>query len=324
MCNQMRRGLIVAVISAVLAWAAPAFALDGDKPITIVVPYAGGGANDSLARLMAEGMSKELARPVIVENKGGANGIIGTSYVARARADGNTLLFGGTGPVSLNIMLRPKLPYGFDSFDSVAMLFDGPLTITVPTSLGVDSMDELIAYAKKSDRPLLYGTMGPGSVTDLFGWMLTKTLNAPTTAVSYKNNTASLIDLMAGRGDLSFATPISLVQHQQAGDLKILALTTDKRDPSFPDIPTVTELGYPQLKSSYWTALHAPKGTPRKVINEISAAAVKTVQSDAFRKLLRDNGQTEKTGGPDALDAQLQADREHWGKVIRDNKIIIN
>src|SRR5690606_30701469 len=123
---------------------------------------------------------------------------------------------------------------------------------------------------------------------------------------------------------LSFATPISLVQHQQAGDLKILALTTDKRDPSFPDIPTVTELGYPQLKSSYWTALHAPKGTPRKVINEISAAAVKTVQSDAFRKLLRDNGQTEKAGGPDALDAQLQADREHWGKVIRDNKIIIN
>lgn len=324
MCNHMRRGLIVAAISTVLAWAAPAFAIDGSKPITIVVPYAGGGANDSLARLMAEGMSKELARPVIVENKGGANGIIGTSYVARARPDGNTLLLGGTGPISLNIMLRPNLQYGFDSFDSVAMLFDGPLTISVPTSLGVKSMDELVAYAKKSDRPLLYGTMGPGSVTDLFGWILTKTLNAPTTAVSYKNNTASLIDLMAGRGDLSFATPISLIQHQKAGDLKILALTTDQRDPSFPDIPTVTELGYPQLKSSYWTALHAPKGTPRKIIDEIAAAAVKTVQSDRFRKLLRDNGQTEKAGGPEALDAQLQADREHWGKVIRDNNIIIN
>ena len=324
MSNHMRRGLIVALISTVLVWAAPAVAMDGDKPITIVVPYAAGGGTESLARRMAEGMSKELARPVIIENKGGANGIIGASYVARARPDGNTLLLGGTGPISLNIMLRPKLQYGFDSFDSVAMLFDGPLTITVPTSLGVESMDELVAYAKKSDRPLLYGTMGPGSVTDLFGWMLTKTLNAPTTAVSYKNNTASLIDLMAGRGDLSFATPISLIQHQKAGDLKILALTTDKRDPSFPDIPTVTELGYPQLKSSYWTSLHAPKGTPRKIIDEIAAAAVKTVQSDRFRKLLRDNGQTEKAGGPDALDAQLQADREHWGKVIRDNKIIIN
>jgi len=324
MRNIKRRLFIAAAFSSVLATSMPAYAQADDKPITIVVPYAGGGTNDNFARLLAEGMGKELGRHVIVENKGGANGIIGASYVARARPDGTTLLLGGTGPISLNIMLRPNLQYQFDSFESVAMLFDGPLTLTVPSSMGVNSLSELVAYAKKSDKPLLYGTMGPGSVTDLFGHVVSTAFGVPLTAVAYKNNTASLIDLMAGRGDLSYATPIALIEHQKAGDLKILALTTDKRDPAFPDIPTVTELGYPQLKSSYWTSLHAPKGTPPEVIAKISAAAVHTVKTEKFRKLLRDNGQTEKAGGPKALDAQLQADRQYWGKVIRDNNIVIN
>lgn len=324
MQNNKRRGMIAALMAGVVFMLPPAFAQDEAKPITLIVPYAGGGTNDNFARLLAEGMSKELGRHVIVENKGGANGIIGAAYVARAKPDGTTLLLGGTGPISLNIMLRPNLQYQFDSFDSVAMLFEGPLTLTVPTSLGVNSLSELVTYAKKSDKPLLYGTMGPGSVTDLFGRVVSTAFGVPLTAVAYKNNTASLIDLMAGRGDLSYATPIALIEHQKAGDLKILALTTDKRDPSFPDIPTVTELGYPQLESSYWTSLHAPKGTPPDVIAKISAAAVHTVKSEAFRKLLRDNGQTEKAGGPRVLDAQLQADRQYWGKVIKENHIVIN
>jgi len=322
MHNNMRRGFMAGVIGGVMAVAMPAYAQDHGKPITIVVPYAGGGANDGLARLLAEGMSKELGRPVIVENKGGANGIIGASYVARARPDGTTLLLGGTGPVSLNIMLRPSLSYGFDSFDSVAMLFEGPLTITVPTSLGVNTMDELVTHARKSERPLLYGTLGPGSVTDLYGRLLIKAVNAPMTAVSYKNNTASLIDLMAGRGDMNYATPVPMIQN--AKNLKILALSTEKRDPNFPNIPSIAELGYPQLRTSYWTALLAPKGTPGKLIDEIAAAAMKTVRTDAFHRVLTENGQIEKAGGPQVLDSQLQADREHWGKVINENKIVIN
>ncbi len=324
MCHIKRCNFITAVMSVAILAGQPVYAQVNGKPITLVVPYAGGGTNDSFARLLAEGMSKELGRHVIVENKGGANGIIGSSYVARSRADGSTYLLSGTGPISLNIMLRPDLPYSFDSFDSVAMLFDGPLTITVPTSLGVNSLDELIDHGKKENKSLLAGTMGPGSVTDLYNRIVAKTFEIPITAVAYKNNTASLIDLMAGRGDLSYATPIALIEYQKAGNLNILALTTDERDPSFPDIPTVTELGYPQLKTSYWTALHAPKGTPAKDIEAVSVAAIKTVQSEAFRNLLRDNGQTEKAGGPEVLDAQIQADRDYWGKIIHENNIVIN
>ena len=322
MRHTKRRSFIAAALSVIMSIAIPAYAQGDSKPLTIVVPYAAGGTNDNFARLLADGIGKELGRHVIVENKPGANGIIGASYVARARPDGTTLLLGGSGPVSLNILLRPSLPYGFEDFDSVAMLFDGPLTITVPTALGVNSLDELVAYGKKSGQPLLYGTMGPGSVSDLYGLMVSKTFGIPLTAVAYKNNNSALMDLMAGRGDMNYATPVPMIQN--AKNLKILALSTEKRSSHFPNIPSVAELGYPQLQTSYWTALLAPKGTPPAIIKDISDAAMKTVQTKAFQQVLIDNGQIEKAGGPQVLDAQLQADRAHWGKVISENKIVID
>jgi len=290
MLNRKRREFVAIAASAAMALAIPVSAqANSEKPLTIVVPYTAGGTNDNFARILAEGLSKELGRHVIVENRPGANGIIGASYVARSQPDGNTLLLGGTGPISLNVMLRPKLSYGLDSFDSVALLFDGPLTITVPTSIGVNSVDELISYGKKQGRPLLYGTLGPGSVTDLFGLMVSKTFGIPLTPVAYKDNNSALIDLMGARGDMNYATPIPMIQNSK--DLKILTLTSEKRDPTLPNIPTVVELGYPQLVSTYWTALHAPKGTPREAIDKIAAAAIKTVKTDEFHEVLKLNGQ---------------------------------
>ncbi|MEN4919188.1 tripartite tricarboxylate transporter substrate binding protein [Achromobacter spanius] len=315
-----RRGFIAAGTLMMLARplrAAP-------KPVTIIVPYAAGGPNDNFARLLAEGMGAELGLNFIVENKPGANGIIGATQVARAPADGGTLLMGGSGPVSLNILLRPSLRYGFDSFESVAMMFDGPLTITVPSTIGVNSIADLVAYARHEKRALTYGSLGPGSVTDLYGLILSKALDIPLTAVPYKSTPTSLIDLITGRNDLSYMTPIALADHQKAGAVKILALTTDQRDPALPEVPSVAELGYPQLKASYWTALHAPKGTPPDIIQAYSAAAIKTVQSDSFRKLLATNGQIEKAGGPQALEAQLESDRQYWGKVIKENQIVLD
>ncbi|MCJ9712333.1 tripartite tricarboxylate transporter substrate binding protein, partial [Bordetella hinzii] len=275
MYQPTRRGFIAA--GALMMLARPLRA--APKPVSLIVPYAAGGPNDNFARLLAEGMSAEIGRPFIVENKPGANGIIGSSYVARAATDGSTLLMGGSGPLSLNILLRPSLQYGFDSFASVAMLFDGPLTITVPPQMGVNSLAELVAYAKREGRPLTYGSLGPGSVTDLYGLILSKTLGIPLTAVPYKSTPTSLMDLISGRNDLSFMTPIALADHQKAGAVKILTLTTDRRDPALPEVPCVTELGYPQLKASYWTALHAPKGTPGELVQAYAAAAIKTVQT---------------------------------------------
>lgn len=319
-----RLGRLTGTIAMLTAMAWPALGqASSDKPISIVVPYAAGGTTDNFTRMLAEGMSRELNRTVIVENKPGANGIIASTHVARAPADGTTLLLGGTGPVALNIMLRPELAYDFDSFDSVAMLFDGPLTITVPTRLGVDSIEGLVKYSKTNHQPIRVGTLGPGSVSDLYALIFAKTLDVEVLPVPYKSTPMSLIDLLGGQGEMTNATPIALLEHQKAGNLKILALTTEERDPTFPDIPTVTELGYPELKSSYWAALHAPKGTPPEVIKELADAAIKVVQSKEIHDTLVRTGQRARAGGPEVLDAQLAHDREHWGALIKANNIVL-
>jgi len=294
------------------------------KTISIVVPYAPGGtASDAFARMIAASMQEDLKRNVIVENKPGGNGIIACTHVSRAAPDGSTLLLGGTGPVSLNVMMRPNLAYSLESFQSVAMLFDGMLTLTAATRLGANSIPELVAYAKKNG-PLRYGTFGPGSVSELYGLMLTKRLGLPLTPVPYKSNAAAIMDMVGGNGDFSVATPISLIDFQKRGDVKILALTTAERYPAFPDIPSIAELGYPDLQSYYWTALHAPKGTPMDVVKPLAEAAIKAVQSDKFKEMLVTNGQTLKAGGPEALDAQLEQDRNFWGKIIKENNIVLN
>lgn len=319
-----RRGVIAAAFAtATMAAIAPQAFAANDKPVTIVVPYAAGGTNDTFARVLADGMSRELGRTVLVENKPGANGIIGASFVAKAPADGSTLLLGGTGPVSLNVMLRPKLPFGFDSFASVAMMFEGPLTVTVPTSLGVNSLDELATWAKTNNKPLRWGTLGPGSVSHLYAMTFGRVMGVEVVPVAYKNTPSSLIDMLGGQNEVSNATPIALVEYQKSGDMKILALSAKQRDPAFPDLPTASELGYPQLEATYWTALHAPAGTPADVIAALAEAAIKTTQSDTFRELLRKNGLTEMAGGPEVLDAVMAKDQEVWGKVIADNNIVV-
>jgi tripartite-type tricarboxylate transporter receptor subunit TctC len=313
-------GAVAAIGTASVAGRAAA----SDKPLTIVVPYAAGGnAGDAFARLMAQSMSADLKRNVLVENKPGANGIIAATQVANATPDGSVVLMGGTGPVSLNVMLRPSLAYSLDSFQSVAMLFDGMLTLTVASRLKVNSIPELVDYAKKNGA-LRYGTFGLGSVSELYGLVLTKVLGLPLISVPYKSNAAALTDLVGGNGDFSVATPISLVDFQKRGDLKILALTTSERYPTFPDIPCVAELGYPELVASYWTALHAPRGTPAATVKAISDAALKAIQAPAFKELLATNGQVLKAGGPEVLDAQLKHDREHWGRVIKEHNLVVS
>ena len=324
--TRIERRRVVAGLAGAGALAAaglPRRARAQDKPISIVVPYAAGGtAGDAFARMMAASMQQDLGRNVIVENKPGGNGIIAATHVARAPADGATLLMGGTGPVSLNVMMRPNLGFSLDSFQSVAMLFDGMLTLTVATRLGVNSIAEMVAYSKK--QPLRYGTFGPGSVSELYGMMLTKRLGLQLIPVPYKSNNAAITDMVGGNGDFSVATPISLVEFQKRGEVRILALTTEKRYPSFPDIPSITELGYPDLKSSYWTAQHTPKGSPPDVVTAVSDAALKAVQAPKFRELLVTNGQTLVAGGPSVLDAQLEHDRQFWGKIIKEHNIVLS
>lgn len=311
-----RKSLIAAALCAATQLFTPHAALAGE-PIHIVVPYGGGGMIDALVRMVAEKMAVELDQPVVVDNKPGANGIIGSQFVASAKPDGLTILSGGTGPISLNAMLRKNLPYSVDSFAPVAMLFDGPLSVTVPAKLNINSMKEFEAYGAQKGSPVSYGTMGPGSVTHLFGLLLAKETKLKMRDVAYRNNPSSLVDLISGQVDLSFATPIALVKHMQANEVKVLALTTKERSSKFPDIPTLTELGYP-MTASFWTGFLAPKGTPKAEIDRIAQAAVNAMNDPKISGFLSARGLNPNPGGPDAMAAQLADDAKVWGKTIKE------
>jgi tripartite-type tricarboxylate transporter receptor subunit TctC len=326
MANITRRQVTALIGGTLLApLAAPSIVkARSTQPVFIIVPYASGGSIDNMMRTIAKGMSEALEQPVLVDNKPGANGIVGSQYVARAPKDGSVLLAGGTGPISLNVLLRKSLPYKLEDFASVAMLCNGPLSLTVNSKMPVTDMKSFVAYAKNRDKPLFYATLGPGSVSHLFGIMMGKSMGFAGTDVPYRNNPLSIMDLLSGACDLNFATPAAVMEHASAGTLRILALSSNTRLPNLPDVPTFTESGYPELTASFWTALHAPAGTPPDVIARLNAAANAAMQKPEIANQLRTDGLLADTGAPDLLDAQLKQDAALWGPVIKSQNIVLD
>lgn len=320
-----RRKILAAVGFAAAVGLAPfsATAQSGD-PIHLIVPYGGGGLIDGLVRQIADSMSADLGQPVVVDNKPGANGIVGASYAAAAKPDGLTYFVGATGPLSLNVLLRKNLPYSMASFEPVGTMMNGPLTITVPTALNINSIEELKDYAIASGKPLRYATLGPGSVTHLFGMVLQDRLGVPMVDVAYRNNPSAIVDLLGGQAELNFSTPISLIKHEEAGDLKILAISSPERNPRFPELPTTTEVGFPSLVSSFWFGLLAPAGTPQAEKDRVSAALQKAMGDQALQEKMMNAGMQPEVGGADAMQAQLDSDVAFWGSVIKKNGISLD
>lgn len=323
MIKYKRRNMLAALGLSVVAAFAPVMSSAAGETIRMIVPYGGGGLVDALVRNMAETMSKELGQPVVVENKPGSNGIIGATYVANSKADGTTYFVAATGPLSLNTMLRKNIPFSMDSFEPVGTMFSGPLTVTVPTSMNVNNLDELKAWAA-AGKPMRYGMLGPGSVTHLFGKVLTDVLGTELTNVAYKDNAEQVVDMVGGQLELSFATPISLVKHVAAGDLKMLAISTEERMGRFPDIPSVVELGHPELISSFWFGLVAPAGTPEAEKSRVSEALKVAMSVQELQDRMIKVGMTPHVGGPAEMQAQLDWDQDFWGTVIRKNNISLD
>jgi tripartite-type tricarboxylate transporter receptor subunit TctC len=318
MAKISRRQATTLMAGAIIApFAAPAIVTArSSQTIFIIVPYASGGSIDSLMRSIAKGTSEALDQPVLVDNKPGANGIVGSQYVSRAAKDGTVVLAGGTGPISLNVLLRKNLPYKLADFASVAMLCNGPLSLTVNAKMPATDVKSFVAYAKSRDKPLFYATLGPGSVTHLFGIMMGKSMGFAVTDVAYRNNPASIMELLSGECDLNFATPAAVAEHAKTGQLRIPAVSSAKRMANIPDVPTLAESGYPELSASFWTALHAPAGTPRDVIERLNAAANAAMQKPEIAKQLETDGLQADTGAPQLLDTQLSKDAALWGPVI--------
>ena len=296
-----------------------------DKPITLVVPSAPGGTTDFTARLVADQLSTALGQPVIVENKAGGAGNIGNQAVARAKPDGYTLLVAYSGYQVGNPHLFKKA--GWDpikDFEPVAMMTRAPQVVVIKSALPFKSMQELIGHAKANPGKLNYASSGNGSIQHIAAEMLQQQTGTEMTHVPYKGAAPAVQDLLGGNVDMFITTPASVVSQIKAGKMKALAVTSDKRLPSLPDVPTVAEAGLPQFKLDSWFALYAPAGTPADVVQTLNQAVSKILQQPDVKKKAEESGTTTEVMTPVQLGSYTKKELEFWGQVIKKAAITLD
>ena len=294
------------------------------RPVRIVIPLSPGGTTDVPGRIIAQKLSETLGQQFYVENRAGAGGTIGSDFVAKANADGYTLLLTAT-PFVITPHVYKKLPYdALADFTPVIRIASGPYVLVVHPSLGVNSVKELIAAAKKEPGKIDFASSGNGSaqhlVTELFMYMAGIKLNH----VPYKGSGPAQQDLMSGIIKVSFVgTPIA-IPHMKSGRLKALGVSTAKRSPEMPDVPTVAQAGVPGYEAIVWIGMLAPAGTPREIIAKLNSEIGKLVRTDEVKKLLTPTGMEPDPDTPEQFGAYVKADYDEWGKVVRDSGATVN
>ena len=286
------------------------------KPVRIVVPQTPGGASDALARIVGQKLSEKWGQAVVIENRAGAGGNIGMDAVAKAPADGYTLLMSYVGSHAINVSIYKKLPFDPEAdFSAVATLANVPFVVTANASLPVSNMKELAAYAAK--HPISFGSAGNGSVNHLLGEMFSSVSQTKMLHVPYKGAAPALTDLIAGQTQLVFTSLPSIAQHIRAGTVKGLAVTGSKRAQAFKDIPTIAESGYPGFVINPWFGLFAPKGTPSAVIKQINNDIKKILEDkDTLEKFTVLGAEPFETT-PQEFTAMLHADILKWAAVVK-------
>jgi tripartite-type tricarboxylate transporter receptor subunit TctC len=314
-----RRALLGAMLTSTMFGSA-AMANDND-PITLVLPYSAGGPTDGLTRYLADGLSASTGRTFLVENKPGANGIIAAQSVARTRAPQNTLLVGGTGPISLNTMLRKNLPFKLEDFQPVSLVASGPMAVTVPVSSGLETLEDFVALGQT--KPLRFGTFGPGSLSQLYGALLSDVFDLDLVEVSYKTTSEEVKDILGGQVDFTVSSPFGVIGQIQAGQMKMLGVARPERMAQLPDVPTFAELGHPELTASFWTGIFAPAEMDAALVAQINKALTEIIATPETQEMLSKIGQFAIGGDVDVLTAQLQLDQEKWGGVIKARGIVL-
>ena len=313
-----------ALVSAAL-FASPAFAQEyPSRPVRLVVPFAAGGPNDIVARLVGGRLSDALGQPIVVENRPGAGGNIGTDFVAKAPPDGYTLLMGGNSPISLNVSLYPKLPYDpVKDFEAISRVATQPNLFAAHPKVPVKSVAELIRLAKANPGKLTYASNGNGSPQHLAAEQLKQMAGIDLVHVPYKGAAPTAAALLAGEVSVAFNVILLPLPHVQSGKLTGLAVASSKRSPLAPDIPTLTELGYP-IDIDTWYGLLAPAGTPNDIIAKLNAEVIRVLNSQDIKDRTRSQGIELGGSTPEEFAAFIKADIAKWGKVIREARITID
>jgi tripartite-type tricarboxylate transporter receptor subunit TctC len=304
---------------AFTATAARAEAPYPNKPVRIVVPYAPGGPNDIVARLLAEKLTQLNGQTFLVENRPGGGSNIGAEAVAKAAPDGYTLLIAATSH-SINMTLFPKENLKYDllrDFAPVSLLMTGPLVLVVNPSLPAKNLKEFVALAKSKPGKLTYGSSGNGASTHLAGEMLNQSAGLQTIHVPYKGSGPALTDLMGGQIDFMVDTMISSMPFITSNKVRALAVTGKARSPVLPGVPTVAEQGYPGFEAVAWIGMLAPAKTPPEVVAKLNAEIKKILESPDVKGRLATQGFTAESQRPEVFGAYMKNEVQKWGAIVK-------
>jgi tripartite-type tricarboxylate transporter receptor subunit TctC len=309
-----------------LAAALAAGAARGDdypsRPIRLIVPYAAGGGADSVARIVARRVSETIGQPIVIENRGGAGSIIGTDLVNKSDPDGYTLLLGQSGPISINPAIYKKLPYDpIKDFAPVSMTTAYPYIMVVNPALGVKTLTEFVALAKGKPGELNYGSTGVGAANHLVTELFDFKAGIKMTHIPYRGTALAVTDLLAGQVQMVFADPITALPHINAGTLLALAVTSKERSPVAPNVPTVSESGYPGFDAIAWHGILAPANTPPAIIGKLNAEIVAALKDPETAALLEKQAMQTVGSSPQAFADFIKQDIAVWKEVAEQARV---
>lgn len=288
-----------------------------ERPITVVVPFGPGGANDLIARVAAAGLSKRLGQTVIVENKPGAGTIVGASYVARAKPDGYTFLIGAAGVIT-NSLLRTKMPYADSDLVPVGMIAVAPSVIVVSPSSPANNMKEFVALAKSKGKDgMNFATAGGGSTPHFVSEMLKDATGAQFTIVPYKSGQDGVNAVLGNSVDATSEASIVVLPQIKAGKLKAIATTFERRISAYPSLPTTAEQGFPSVNIGHWAGLFAPKGTPPAIIARVNAELQASMKTKETTDRLVPSGIEPAAGSVASFAEFIAAERDRLGKIAK-------
>ena len=292
------------------------------KPITFIVPYAAGGFSDIRARKIGVELGRVLGQPIVIENKGGARGVVGTEAIVKAAPDGYTIGSGNLAPLAVNVSLMKKLPY--DPVKDVApviLIESSPLILTAGPGLEAKTVRELIALAKAKPGQIAFGSSGMGGAHHLSGEMLKQAAGIDLIHVAYKGGAPAAADVLAGHVPMMFEMGYAALPSIKSGKIRALAVTSTKRLAVLPDVPTMIEAGVPGFESYNWQGVIAPAKTPREIVDRLNRELNLLLTQPALRDLIVNDGSQVGGGTPEAFGAFIRSESAKWGKVVREAKI---
>ncbi|MCX7142756.1 MAG: tripartite tricarboxylate transporter substrate binding protein [Proteobacteria bacterium] len=289
------------------------------KPIKLVVPFPPGGSADIIGRTLAQRLAEQMGQPVVVENRAGASAIIGSEFVAKSAPDGYTLLLGNVGSMTIHPFLYPNLPYDpIKDFAPVTLVGAVTSVVVVTAAMPVNSIAELVAWAKANPGKLNFTSSGAGSSTHLTGELLRLRSGISMEHISYKGSAPALLDLVAGNVQLMFENLPSVLPHIKAGRVRALATTAARRSTALPEVPTMIEAGYAGFDMVSWQGVLVPAGTPPEIVARLNAEIVKALQTREVREGYARLGVDVLANTPEQFAAYLRQEQAKWSNIVKD------